>query len=393
MVGLTEYFQHIFGRINDDYLEETARLFLACQKATKPLPLPAFGVVINNDPADVTLSCPIDENYNWNSPAFVKTVRAQVNGRCQDLLAVEPSHGYPPHHIEFLHRSVKEFLEEPNIYEQLTTRAGAGFDADAALFSTYVLLVKMAMSWDSYAQTYILTWSAQWSDLALLHASQMTGRPSYELVSDLDETMSRICRDKRHWANSMSRGAREDGHRDLMGHLISAGLVPWVRDALARDPRQTVRKKGRPYLDYALRYTSQQSDSMTFASLSDRRAIDRRVAMVKTLLDHGAAVSQRIYAEDNRTIWDLYLVHLLNDRVEKNEGREVLWALIAAGARDLGKCEVAGSREATMKEVLAQIFGSEEAEEMCQAISKNEPSGAIQAAWGWLRRGPLRDLG
>lgn len=333
---------------------------------------------------DVALSAPLDDNYNWNSRSFVKTVRAQVNGRCQDLLAVEPSsQTHPPHHIEFLHRSVKEFLEEHRIHAELVARAGKGFESDTALFASYVLLSKMAHASSSLGSHTVF----EWSDLALYHAAYMTTPAPFDLLVHLDQAMSIV----RGPLRQSSPGLVGDEGSDFLRHLISAGVVSAVQTCLLRTPRSLSTKKGRPHLDFALRHDHPFRPMVV--PPDDAVLVRRRVAMVELLLEFGADLTQRIYDEDNRTVWDLYLAHLYRSKIPREEAQGVVWACITAGVRDQGKCEISGSTEFPMSKILENLFGTAEGQKMCDAIRKNEPSGALNAAWAWLKRNPLRDIG
>jgi hypothetical protein len=169
------------------------------------------------------------------------------------------------------------------------------------------------------------------------------------------------------------------GNKDLIGHLIELNLIQPVRAAMNANPST---KFGRPYLDYALRYDRSASwRALRGESLGQ---LSGHSAMVELLLNVGCDVNEPIHIYGERTVWDLYLAFLFaQERLERRHYK-VTWLLINHGAKPIKTCAVGDPQRQTeysMKEVLASAFGDQEAENMCEQISKNEVGGGW---WFWL---------
>lgn len=115
----------------------------------------AVQVMIHDRPDKLATTAPIECNYTWDHEQEIEVTKARVNSRCQDLLAaVAPSANTLKqeerttlkqlYRIEFLHRSVRDFLKESKaVRSHLDEYAGhTVFDAHFFLTACYVFLVK-----------------------------------------------------------------------------------------------------------------------------------------------------------------------------------------------------------------------------------------------------------
>jgi hypothetical protein len=343
-------------------------------------------------------------------------MRAKVNRRCQDLLSVvvpnqeDPQVNRPQQfcHIEFLHRSVQDFLQqcEP-VSEKLERLAGPGFNADRTLIACYIFIIKKSGQLSNNTPS--------WNTQALLHLSRIGDEydaSAARLLRELDEAMQLVFgRGQEHWSNRASEvpgldgsnslssqfattnpdvsrlcDLEERGNRDLLGHLIELNLIHPAREALtARFPA----KRGRPLLDYALRF-----NPLAVCRWGYPNSTWHNPAMVELLLGKGYKVNDPIHIYGGRTVWDLYLAFLHNQQIHGGRSCKTTWLLINHGARPIKGCIVIAEKqlgtadrhatalkeELPMKEILASAFGKEEAENMCERIAKNEPSGNW---WSW----------
>lgn len=364
------------------------------------------------------INAPIDEGFQWDETGYVVEMQGQINGRCQDLLTVvgppkspqkddaTKSHSKELYRIEFVHRSVRDFLlQSGEVCVKLDELTGPGFDVNLTLLACYIALLKKTMTLSASHGDLGKSMKIVWSTEALLHLREIDReiQPSAaKLLHSLDQTMQAVCssNDQMHWSNVASAGANnpvtgvlmasgtaERGNRDLIGHLIEFDLIPYVRTALTT--RST--KQGRPYLDYSLRYDRHaafRSDSRQ-EHLSD---LSGDPAMVELLLDLGCNVNEPIYIYGGRTVWDLYLAFLFDHNITGERYSKTTWLLINGGAKPIKSCVVGARKqlrtnkyrdvtfrykELTMEEILSAAFG-EEAESMCERIAQNHVDR------GWL---------
>jgi hypothetical protein len=364
-------------------------------------------VIICDSPYNMALSAHVEKDFLWEDSVEIDIIRAQVNRRCQDLLSVvEPpvfqKFGYKSLcRFEFLHRSVQDFLQqcEP-VSEKLERLAGPDFNADRTLLACYIFLIKKAGQQKCFE-------TAAWSTQALVHLASIGDKydmPAARLLQELDEAMQlTIGRGQEHWSNrasevpgeyvdpSVAPNLRERGGRDLISHLIELDLIHPVREALAD---KVPAKRGRPLLDYALRFNHHAVCRLRNPDLTWQSSADP--VMVELLLSAGCNVNEPIHIYEGRTVWDLYLAFLSDQKIQGSRHCRTTWLLINHGAKRIKSCVVSEQQQQTtdkyrdvtfrktelpMKEILAKAFGEQEAENMCERISKNEVGGNW---WSWL---------
>lgn len=84
----------------------------------------------------------------WNQNEARKVcekTRTRVLVRCTDLLEIDPITGDSrpkDSRVNFLHRTVYDFLETPEIQNMLIARAGRDFDANRHLYNANLSLIK-----------------------------------------------------------------------------------------------------------------------------------------------------------------------------------------------------------------------------------------------------------
>jgi hypothetical protein len=406
-LDLHSYFQRIFERIwadderaDERYGADTARIFKTCIAADEPLPAAIFPVLVCDSPHDMAMSTHIEKTNLGDDPVEVDIIRAKVNRRCQDLLAVVAPNQDEDRkatrlkrlsRIEFLHRSVQDFLQQCKpVSEKLDRLAGPGFSADRTLIACYIFIIKKF--------GLLSRRTPDWSSQALLHLSRIGDgydMSAARMLRELDQAMQAVYgRGQEHWSNRASEsGSQEDisswvprgqyfamdfaehGNRDLVGHLIELNLIHPVKEALAI---KLPAKRGRPLLDYALRFDPYAAFRQCSYSMFQFPAN----AMVELLLSRGCNVNEPIQIYKGRTVWDLYLAFLSNRDIQASRHCKTTWLLINHGAKPIRACVM----ELSMKEILSSAFGEQEAEKMCERISKNEVGGGWRARLTWKLR-------
>jgi hypothetical protein len=158
----------------------------------------------------MAISAQVEKNFLWNDPIEVDIIRAKVNRRCQDLLSVVVPNHSKDHEvkgsprlcrIEFLHRSVQDFLQQRGpVSEKLERLAGPGFDADRTLIACYIFIIKKS-GWLSNS-------TPGWSTQALLYLSRIGDEydaSAARLLQELDQAMQLVFgRGREHWSNRAS---------------------------------------------------------------------------------------------------------------------------------------------------------------------------------------------
>ena len=135
---LEELFQHILDTSEKFYNSQAARLYLI-QLAGVERQLQSIDVAYFAEAdADFALRHEMVSQHASGLESIPGSTKTRVLARCQDLLEFDV-HGQ----LQFLHRTVRDFLETGDIYRQLQERAGESFDQYRFLCNSMLLQLKM----------------------------------------------------------------------------------------------------------------------------------------------------------------------------------------------------------------------------------------------------------
>ena len=142
---LEEYFKHMMSTLDRFYLEQARQLFDVAMNAQEhPLSLLTYSFVHEPDPdfaikAEVRMYMPaeIDERH--------QSMERRLNSRCKGLLEVYNADSEPPffsRSVDFLHRTVRDFLQTRVVKSMLNEYANTVFDANIVICNAYLAQIK-----------------------------------------------------------------------------------------------------------------------------------------------------------------------------------------------------------------------------------------------------------
>ena len=136
---LEVYFKHMLDSVERLYHEQAARLFLI-RLASPALLTVMIASYFDEKETDFALTTTANDSRPRSSTDLERTERRtskRVKARCSDLLEISEDYSIPGYlgtfNIDFLHRTVRDFLETKDIQHLLLERAGLGFNADRYL--------------------------------------------------------------------------------------------------------------------------------------------------------------------------------------------------------------------------------------------------------------------
>jgi hypothetical protein len=134
---LDEHFRRMLDTIEDVYREQIARIFRVVAQAVWPFSPNAL-VYLEKEKADLdyALKPEIESLIEENGIPTSQKMRNDVNARCKDLLEVnivesrsDQSGGhYVRLQVDFLHRTVRDFLKTKDVQNLLRSRVAESFD-------------------------------------------------------------------------------------------------------------------------------------------------------------------------------------------------------------------------------------------------------------------------
>lgn len=320
---LREFFRRMLDAIDEDYKLFASRILFLALRST-PLPLMTFWwVQVEAKETDYALRVAIDE-IKLN-PKRVRTAKNYLNKWSKDLLAVyetgadsSSSGDMGRFKIDYLHRTVGEFLKEPEVYDQLREQSGRGFDPDESLCRLLLAEAKtLRMPHDP--QTCREAFQAIACRM-VYHAKQYEIQNCCALkplLRNLDTVIVTRLQGSRassssHWSASIrdshvakvgvQRATALNASSNLLAYAVANDLLEFVRETLIESP-QALYKPGRPLLDFAIYPTFQEYDMVD--ALRDTAYLE---PMVKLLLEHGSRPNQHANIIGSMTVWQMFLL-------------------------------------------------------------------------------------
>jgi hypothetical protein len=300
-LDLESFYRHILiNHIQPFYHEESSKLFqikrtleysaLRVFNRMPPPPPTVSTLSMAEEMASVIdLSIPKSQSPEDLS-VRAREMSARLKSRCGGLLeTIRHGNNYS---VSYLHRSVREFLELPDIRELLLSRTKSSFNPDESLFKALFLQIKHSRDMGgAFVQS---TFTIRWALVYARRAMEANGNSYVSFLDQLDKIIMNqwlsvprkirspsgdvvdLRAEKAHWTNFLdyrhpSKSAVQLNQDNFLSMAVSFGLNKYVEAKLDESPDILIKKRGRPLLDCIL-----------FAQDS----VD--VDMVSILLRHGA---------------------------------------------------------------------------------------------------------
>lgn len=267
---LDKLFRRMIEKIQVRYREEMAQIFLIAIEELQPLPIYSFALLeqeqLFKQYAVRAKIQPFDEGKLREQ---YHDLNGRIQNRCGDLLVVDnlPHPVFLSNSVDFLHRTARDFLRD-NFRKDLDSLVKDGFNPLISLCNICLALLKGADIKD-FRKPASLKIIIGLTDELLYYAHELERRFGDSIVphllpilDELDKTNTAFTKrsgGNNHWTNARdpppAQGLdsyAERGTCNFLGLAVQARLTGYVRAKLLANPR-SLRKDGRPLLDYALR--------------------------------------------------------------------------------------------------------------------------------------------
>lgn len=329
---LENLYKHMLHHIEPFYREQASQLFQLVRAAREQGEIPGPE---NSEPLTVLmLSFAEEEETKDRSEAKIRPLTdaeilsrceataGRVKSRCRGLLEVHEykDFGYEPQklvksksdaRIVYLHRTVRDFLEEPRTWESLLEdTARSGFDVNATWLRGCVRRLKSATLIDGgklLATSQGLVNRIAFDALCYAtRCSVLTGEAHSTVLDELDWTMSRIFPTSPEnlelpiWAKFMSQDFQDEHLKsaDLLTVAANIGLTSYIKIKLEQDS-SVIKDNSRPPLLFFAVYAN--------FSLLQTLGRPNNLDTVTLLLQHGANPNQKLREDLPQTIWESFL--------------------------------------------------------------------------------------
>lgn len=325
--SLEDLFSHIIGRLEPVYLAQSSRIFQMFSKVQKQDPwfmgsftsveLYFAEVVDRRAAMEAQTRTLTDEDLVF----ICDLVESWLQTRCGGLIEAHEdrrSFGRLNARLSYLHRTVRDFLELPDIWSQVMTwTARTEFDASLSLIQSQILYIKcllypvhpskVSAIWGTHDARYYAHRALRYAH----EAEEKNGRPEVMMLEELD----RVCNDLFKefvaqpycWAtdaiynDDMEFVPFEQHYDSFLCVAVIDGLYHYVSDKIRSLPSIIGEKPGRPLLHYAVGPIESTGISYPPLIVSPK--------VVSLLLQHGARPNDKY---KGWSAWGHVLAHLLN---------------------------------------------------------------------------------
>lgn len=358
---LNELFERMLSSVEDIYQEQAAQILQVALRATGPLYVIVYSFIGDEEHDALKI-----ETKQWTAEECVtasKTAEIRIKVRCPDIIKIKTPSPLPTttemmvhHQVDFLHRTVRDFLALEETQNRLNQRLTRPFDPGMFICRGLLTQIKgaSATGQDGWSRPSGKLWR-------LLHEitlyagdlEKRTGKPQTELLDELQRVI-----------------ARQTGRVDVLlapdsfvGVMVRRNVYLYVETKLPG----ALDSSGTPLLECALMPSPH---------------VGPHPKMVALLLKHGAgpAGGGRHSAWHDYLCW-LYNMHESSFKLSFKEARDThlsaIQLMLEHGADPRIQCLVPLPREVKPKAVRGK--GYQSALEIIQAIFTPDERGLIEA--------------
>ena len=150
--GLEDLYLLMMSTLDEFYQQQASQLFQIVHRARLPLSVLSLSFADEEDPEFAIRAKlePLDENeLSWR---YEETVR-RVNSHCKGLLEARALSGKErlvDSKVDFLYRTVKDFLDTPDIWKTIASQSDPSFNPNISLMRSYLVQMKVlnTLQWD-----------------------------------------------------------------------------------------------------------------------------------------------------------------------------------------------------------------------------------------------------
>lgn len=149
---LDKFFRHILGQVDKVYWEGTTQAFEMAICGAEQLPLWLYSVLDEEDP-DFAIRAQLEPLSVLEVEKMGGYLEKRLNARCKGLLEVVSVNPYPDifskNKVDFLHRTVRDFLRMDDIQKLLAERLEKSFDPNLTLCKALLAQAKAVSAFET----------------------------------------------------------------------------------------------------------------------------------------------------------------------------------------------------------------------------------------------------
>ena len=320
------------------YLEQASRLLQLVYQSPSPLN-PAGLSFADDEDQELAIKTKIGPITSSEFERRTKAMILRLKSRCAGLLEVQVTGRELSGYVQYLHLTVREYLEKPDVWTRLLELTkSSGFDASVSLFRSKLLMLKVINSPEDIRR------HAEGIIPIALQAEESTGKAQTALLRALATTVSQLTAGYSLCHRFIEGGLPCDCCPDsILTFAVRNGLTLFVRDSIRRCRGLKQSYGERSLLDYATWYQP------------GMKSADAQPSMVAMLFGEGLRPND---ASHGSTPWRALLRFLAEEasfRRLPNAWIDVCKLFVLSGADVKAGCEVRDKWRSTW-DVLKSAF-------------------------------------
>ncbi|KAE8441277.1 hypothetical protein EG329_005543 [Mollisiaceae sp. DMI_Dod_QoI] len=314
---LETYFKQILDTVETIYQEQTAQIFQMMVYASSQLsPLAFFYLEKEMETPNSALEAPINPLSHSEVNGILERIRKNLNARCKDLIEVnlvlDTSANIHRHTVDFLHRTVRDFLMTKDMQNMLSDMMPSVFDANKILCRVLLAEFKSCPI-DEYS-----TLDSMIQEIMhhALEVEILTGQPEVDVLDEVGRVTSTDIKIVKRNSTLFHSSLEDNVNWKFMSKITEAGLRLYVAHKLDSSPQKSRRTLQQSLLSIAVRQTTRTAatqriykQSSAFQKVGEGFGIE--LDIFRVLLD-GSAEPNGKYKRASRelsdsTIWQEFL--------------------------------------------------------------------------------------
>lgn len=157
---LEQMFQKMLDSIEPQRAEHASQIFQMVRAARAPISLLCLSFAGEDDP-HLPYEQPVEPLIEEQEEARADQMRRRLNSHCKGLLVATPRNSDPQATVDYLHRTVRDYLHRGSVWHHLTSHSNPSsspFDPHLALAHGFLLVLKTARlsppQWHSHRLDY-----------------------------------------------------------------------------------------------------------------------------------------------------------------------------------------------------------------------------------------------
>ncbi|KAF2661187.1 hypothetical protein K491DRAFT_674163 [Lophiostoma macrostomum CBS 122681] len=211
-------------------------------------------------------------------------------------------------HVQFLHKSVTDFLDTLDTTDQLLYQNDDSFDPNVSLLRAYLMQLKILESHAIDKQDY---WRISRSAITWARKAELSeGHDQTRLIDQINVAMTEHMKTNAnpkqvHWCELSPEYLYAPGsHGDnFLSFCMQSGLFHYVKAALTRHGPSLLEKSGRPLLDYVLCPGLRHEVPVLLCNAE----------LAELLVDYGARANDTF---ENKSLYQRFVQHLMTTEIQ-----------------------------------------------------------------------------